>query len=88
MNALLEALAQGPEDDSLVSLLPEDFSVISSRTENGVCYLNLPAHGALPEREDERALMLEAIERSILSLSGVDEVQFLIEGAAGSAPHR
>ena len=24
MNALLEALAQGPEDDSLVSLLPED----------------------------------------------------------------
>ena len=88
MNALLEALAQGPEDDSLVSLLPEDFSVISSRTENGVCYLNLPAHGALPEREDERALMLEAIERSILSLSGVDEVQFLIEGAAGSVPHR
>ena len=88
VNALLEALAQGPEDDSLVSLLPEDFSVISSRTENGVCYLNLPAHGALPEREDERALMLEAIERSILSLSGVDEVQFLIEGTAGSVPHR
>ena len=88
VNALLEALAQGPEDGSLVSLLPEDFSVISSRTENGVCYLNLPAHGALPEREDERALMLEAIERSILSLSGVDEVQFLIEGAAGSVPHR
>ena len=88
VNALLEALAQGPEDDSLVSLLPEDFSVISSRTENGVCYLNLPAHGALPEREDERTRMLEAIERSILSLSGVDEVQFLIEGAAGSIPHR
>ena len=32
--------------------------------------------------------MLEAIERSILSLSGVDEVQFLIEGTSGSVPHR
>ena len=82
VNALLEALAQGPEDDSLVSLLPEDFAVISSRIENGVCYLNLPANVSLPENEAERGLMLSALEQSILSLGGVDEVQFLIEGAA------
>ena len=82
VNALLEALAQGPEDDSLVSLLPEDFAVISSRIENGVCYLNLPASGALPEDEEARGLMLSALEQSLLSLSGVDEVQFLIEGTA------
>ena len=82
VNALLEALAQGPEDDSLVSLLPEDFAVISSRLENGVCYLNLPASGSLPENEAERDLMLSALEQSILSLGGVDEVQFLIEGSA------
>ena len=81
-NALLEALAQGPEDDSLVSLLPEDFAVISSRIENGVCYLNLPANVSLPENEAERDLMLSALEQSILSLGGVDEVQFLIEGSA------
>lgn len=82
VNALLEALAQGPEDDSLVSLLPEDFAVISSRIENGVCYLNLPANVSLPENEAERGLMLSALEQSILSLGGVDEVQFLIEGSA------
>ena len=82
VNALLEALAQGPEDDSLVSLLPEDFAVISSRIETGVCYLNLPASGSLPENEAERDLMLSALEQSILSLGGVDEVQFLIEGSA------
>ena len=82
VNALLEALAQGPEDDSLVSLLPEDFAVISSRIENGVCYLNLPANVSLPENEAERDLMLSALEQSILSLGGVDEVQFLIEGSA------
>ena len=82
VNALLEALAQGPEDDSLVSLLPENFAVISSRIENGVCYLNLPASGALPEDGEARGLMLSALEQSLLSLSGVDEVQLLIEGAA------
>ena len=82
VNALLEALAQGPEDDSLVSLLPEDFAVISSRIENGVCYLNLPANVSLPEDEAARDLMLSALEQSILSLGGVDEVQFLIEGSA------
>ena len=82
VNALLEALAQGPEDDSLVSLLPEDFAVISSRIENGVCYLNLPANVSLPEDEATRDLMLSALEQSILSLGGVDEVQFLIEGSA------
>ena len=76
VNALLEALAQGPEDDSLVSLLPEDFAVISSRIENGVCYLNLPANVSLPENEAERDLMLSALEQSILSLGGVDEVIF------------
>ena len=68
VNALLEALAQGPEDDSLVSLLPEDFTVISSRIENGVCYLNLPANVSLPEDEAVRDLMLSALEQSIFCL--------------------
>ena len=72
VNALLEALAQGPEDDTLVSLLPEDFSVISSRIENGVCYLNLSADGGIPADGKARELMLDALERSLLSLSGVD----------------
>ena len=82
LRAEQQTLALGPEDDSLVSLLPEDFAVISSRIENGVCYLNLPANVSLPENEAERDLMLSALEQSILSLGGVDEVQFLIEGSA------
>ena len=80
VNALLEALAQGPEDDSLTSLLPEDFTVVSSRIENGVCYLSIPPGAALPEDEDDRALLFESLEKSILSLSGVDEVQLILEG--------
>lgn len=86
VNALLEALAQGPEDDSLISLLPEDFSVVSSRIENGVCYLSIPANVSLPEDEGTRALLFGSLEKSILSLSGVDEVQILIEGESGVGP--
>lgn len=86
VNALLEALAQGPEDDSLLSLLPEDFSVVSSRIENGVCYLSIPANVSLPEDEGTRALLFGSLEKSILSLSGVDEVQILIEGESGVGP--
>ena len=83
MNALLEALSQGPEDDSLEALLPEDFAVISSRIEDGVCYLSIPASADLPEDKDARELLIASIERSILSLSGVEEVQILMEGETG-----
>ena len=71
VNALLEAL------------LPEDFSVISSRIEDGVCYLSIPASAELPQDKAARELVIASIERSILSLSGVEEVQILMEGERG-----
>ena len=73
VNALLEALSQGPEDDSLEAL-----AVISSRIEDGVCYLSIPASADLPEDKDARELLIASIERSILSLSGVEEVQIRV----------
>lgn len=84
VNALLEALAQGPENDALLPLLPEDFSISSSRIEDGVCYLSIPANAALPEDENTRGLLFESLEKSVLSLSGVDEVQLVIEGKNGA----
>ena len=35
VNALLEALAQGPESDALAALLPEEFTVLSARVGGG-----------------------------------------------------
>ena len=84
VNALLEALAQGPENDALLPLLPENFSISSSRIEDGVCYLSISANAALPEDENTRGLLFESLERSVLSLSGVDEVQLVIEGKNGA----
>lgn len=81
VSALLDALLRGPEaDDALRALLPENFSVLSSRIDEGVCYVNLSGAEPLPEDEALRALAVESLARSILSLSGVDEVQILIDG--------
>lgn len=80
VNAVLEALAQGPENDALTELMPENFAVLSSRIEEGVCYLNLSGDAEIPTDEAQRELLFASIEKSILSLSGVEEVQFLIEG--------
>lgn len=81
VNALLDALAQGPDKDaSLARVLPEGFSVLSSRIDEGVCYLSLPADLPLPETAEEQQRMVESLVRSLCSLSGVQQVQFLMEG--------
>lgn len=83
VSAVLDALLRGPEgDDGLRALLPEHFSVLSSRIDDGICYVNLDSAAPLPEDEALRALAVESLAHSILSLSGVDEVQFLIDGEA------
>lgn len=87
VNAVIEALAQGPEDSMLRTLLPEGFAALSSRIEDGVCYVNL-AGGALPAEERQRTLLLDALEDSLLSLGGVEQVQFLIEGETAAEPPR
>ena len=83
VSAVLDALLRGPEgDDALRALLPERFSVLSSRIDDGICYVNLSGETPLPEDEALRALAVESLTRSILSLSGVEEVQLLIDGEA------
>ena len=81
VSAVLEALAHGPEgDDALRALLPDGFSVLSSRIEDGICYVNLNVLTALPEDPLLREPALESIARSLTSLSGVEEVQLLMDG--------
>ena len=80
LSAVLDALKRGPEgDDTLRVLLPSDFAVLSSRTEDGVCYVNLDGRTLSPKDE---TLRVRSLARSLLSLDGVDEVQFLVDGEA------
>ena len=77
VNALLEALAQGPESDSLAALLPEEFTVLSARVEEGTCYLNLPSDADLgiSPRQTVESLVL-----SLCSLDTVERVQIVVDG--------
>lgn len=77
VNAVLEALLRGPENSDLSALLPEDFHALSSRVEDGICYLNLPADtdfGASAE------LAVQSLVASICSLDYIHEVQIVVEG--------
>ena len=83
VNALLEALLAGPEDDDMLApLLSADFSVLSSRIEDNTCYLNLPDDVPLPENEQEQRLAVRSLVRSLCSLAGVEQVQLLVDGEA------
>ena len=77
VNALLETLAQGPESDALAALLPEEFTVLSARVEEGTCYLNLPSDADLgiSPRQTVESLVL-----SLCSLDTVERVQIVVDG--------
>lgn len=81
VNAVLEAMRLGPEgDETLTCLLPEDLLVLSSRIEDGICYLNLSPGLTLPEDEEAQRQMLDSLVLSLCSLSGVEQVQILLDG--------
>ena len=81
MSAVLEAMRLGPEgDETLTCLLPEDLLVLSSRIEDGICYLNLSPRLTLPEDEEAQRQMLDSLVLSLCSLSGVEQVQILLDG--------
>lgn len=81
VNALLDAFFAGPEnDDTLSPLLDADFSVLSARIEENTCYLNLPSGVPLPEDAQTQRLAMTSLVRSLCSLSGVEQVQLLVDG--------
>ena len=85
VSAVVDALKRGPAgDDTLQTLLPESFAILSARTEDGICYVNLSGYVMQSIDEAQRAPILESLSRSILSLSGVEEVQYMVDGE--SAP--
>ncbi|MBE6910856.1 MAG: hypothetical protein E7474_14990 [Ruminococcaceae bacterium] len=81
VSAVLAALLRGPEgDDTLLPLLPRELDTLSSRMDGSVCSINLTADTPLPRDENLRALALDSLAHSLLSLSGVERVQLLIGG--------
>lgn len=80
VSAVAKALEGDPKDRELLRPLPEGFQVKSVWLEESICYVNLSS--ALLEGLDEGAVQtaLQALEASFLSLEGVEEVRYLIDG--------
>lgn len=80
VSAAAKALEGGPENRELLRSLPEGFQVKSVWLEENICYVNLSS--ALLEGLEETAIdtAVEALERSLRSLEGVEEVRFLVDG--------
>lgn len=79
---ILSALLGKPETAELEPLLPQGFTALSFRTENGVCVMNLPASDEelLPEEPELQELMIRSIVCSLCALDDVDAVQILVDG--------
>lgn len=77
VSAVLDALKRGPAgDDTLAALLGDDVTLVSSHTENGVCYVEL---SGVRETVEDETKALESLERSLLSLDGVEGVQLIAD---------
>ena len=79
---LLAALLAGPRDPGLVSVIPKDFTVISIKVEDGVCFIHFPSASLqlLPEDEAQQNLILWSLAESLYSLSYIDEIRMLADG--------
>lgn len=84
-SVILKALMAGPENETLENLVPEEFDILNVRTENGVCYLNLPASTIelMPEGEEVQNQMIKALVYTLCSQESIKSVQFLIDGEYG-----
>ena len=80
--AVMDALLAGPVNETLGPLLPEGFSVLGFRVEDGTCYVNLPQSNEdlLPEDSAAQRRMMIGVVRSLCSVRGIQRVQFLVEG--------
>lgn len=80
--AVLEALASGPQDESLVGLLPQELTVRAAWVDDEVCYADLSdvLLAAPPDSPEEQELVISSIVETLCSLDKVAQVQLLVEG--------
>lgn len=82
VGAVLEALLAGPASETLKPILPEGFSVLSTRMEENTCYLNLSQScvDLMPKDAAAQRQTVMGIVRSLCSIRDVRQVQILVEG--------
>ena len=79
---LLTALLAGPKTSELLRVIPEDFTISSIKTEDGVCVIHLPTQTlqTLPPDEYTQTLILWSLAESLYSLDYIHEIRLLVDG--------
>lgn len=80
-DVVIAALMDGPTEDGLQALIPEDVVGITARVEDGVCQVNLPSEEMDSMEPDAAERMLRGIVMSLRSLEGISSVQIYTDGA-------
>ena len=82
--AVVKALTERPLDSyaGLEQLLPEGFTVLDTKVEDGTCYLNLSGSvtALLPEDNADQERMIQGLVDSLCSLEDVNQVQLMVDG--------
>lgn len=81
VQAVTDAVENGPDNRDLSSAFPDGFFVRSVRQEDAICFVNLSS--ALLETLPENAnlsLSLLSLDQSLRSLDSVREVRYLVDG--------
>ena len=76
------ALLEGPESGALRAVFPEGTELLSTRLEDGICYVNFSAAliESAPDNVAEQDLLLYSIVDTLGNLDAVTAVQLLVEG--------
>lgn len=80
--AVLQALVDGPEDEGLTRLLPEELEIYSAKVDDGVCHVDVSSLllDTVPAQKTEQELVISSIVNTLCSLDTVESVQLLVEG--------
>ena len=78
-----EALLEGSQEEALQKLLPEGVEVAGAWMDGDICCLNFSfaSYRKLCEAEVDQALVVRGLVQSLCSLSEVQRIQFLVDGA-------
>lgn len=80
--AVLRELIKGPKSDELWGAVPEGTKLISAKTKNGLCTVDLSGEFVenSPGGTASERMAIYSVVNTLTELEGVQKVQFLIEG--------
>lgn len=81
---VIEELIRGPKNPGMEALFPENTELINISTDKRICYVDLSSafYEKRPDDPIRERLLIYSIVNSLTEISGIEAVQFLVEGEA------